>query len=168
MSTESTLPFQQVEAAIARSAERFPGSPLQEVTLLRLYFYLLPRIQDHLNANLKPLGLSDTLFMALMVLYTSEHQRVQPSLLSTSLGFSRTNATRVADDLVRRGWATREECSTDRRCIHLRLTEAGTACVHKVLPAHRQYLRDMWSCLTVQEQQTLETLLRKLLVSIDG
>lgn len=160
--------FRKFEKALARVEARLPGAPHQEVLITRLYFHLMPRVHEFLNLGLKGQGLNETLFMALMGLYASEDMSIQPSSLSTMLGFSRTNATRVADELTRQGWAERRECADDRRCVRLHLTEAGIACIHRVVPVHREQLRDMWSSFEPEELAELQRLLRKLLVRLEA
>jgi MarR family transcriptional repressor of emrRAB len=61
--------------------------------------------------------------MALITLESQENHSIQPSELSCALGSSRTNATRIADELEKRGWIERRESDNDRRCLHLQLTE---------------------------------------------
>lgn len=63
--------------------------------------------------------------MALITLESQENHSIQPSELSCALGSSRTNATRIADELEKRGWIERRESDNDRRCLHLQLTEKG-------------------------------------------
>ncbi len=48
---------------------------------------------------LKAQGINETLFMALITLESQENHSIQPSELSCALGSSRTNATRIADEL---------------------------------------------------------------------
>lgn len=74
---------------------------------------------------LKAQGINETLFMALITLESQENHSIQPSELSCALGSSRTNATRIADELEKRGWIERRESDNDRRCLHLQLTEKG-------------------------------------------
>ena len=63
--------------------------------------------------------------MALITLDAQESHSIQPSELSSALGSSRTNATRIADELEKRGWIERRESDNDRRCLHLHLTPQG-------------------------------------------
>ena len=63
--------------------------------------------------------------MALITLESQENHSIQPSELSCALGSSRTNATRIADELEKRGWIERRESDNDRRCLHLQLTDKG-------------------------------------------
>ncbi|MBS6059932.1 MAG: transcriptional repressor MprA [Pantoea sp.] len=87
--------------------------------------------------------------------------------LSAALGSSRTNATRIADELEKRGWIERRESDNDRRCLHLHLTEKGNAFLRQVLPPQHQSLQYLWSSLNNSEKAQLESLTRKLLNRLD-
>ncbi len=54
---------------------------------------------ENRNKMLKAQGINETLFMALITLESQENHSIQPSELSCALGSSRTNATRIADEL---------------------------------------------------------------------
>jgi MarR family transcriptional repressor of emrRAB len=81
------------------------------------------KLLENRNKMLKAQGINETLFMALITLESQENHSIQPSELSCALGSSRTNATRIADELEKRGWIERRESDNDRRCLHLQLTE---------------------------------------------
>ena len=98
--------------------------------LTRLCMHMQSKLLDNRNKMLKAQGINETLFMALITLDAQENQSIQPSELSAALGSSRTNATRIADELEKRGWIERRESDNDRRCLHLHLTEKATpSCV---------------------------------------
>lgn len=81
------------------------------------------KLLENRNKMLKAQGINETLFMALITLESQENHSIQPSELSCALGSSRTNATRIADELEKRGWIERRESDNDCRCLHLQLTE---------------------------------------------
>lgn len=104
--------------------------------------------------------------MALATLESQANQSIQPSELSLTLGSSRTNATRIADELEKRGWIERKENKNDRRCLYLHLTKAGQKFLNNLLPP--QYNYSLWSTLNEEEKQQLENLTRKLLNKLDA
>ena len=125
------------------------------------------KLLEKRNNMLKSQGINETLFMALMILDTKESHSIQPSELSAALGSSRTNATRIADELEKNGWIERKESHNDRRCLHLHLTEKGSDFLHSLLPPQHDALRHIWSALAEDEQKNLEKLMRKLLIQLD-
>lgn len=142
--------------------------PYQEILLTRLSMHVQSKLLESRNNMLKSQGINETLFMALMILDTTENRSIQPSELSAALGSSsRTNATRIADELEKQGWIERRESHNDRRCLHLHLTDAGEEFLNSLLPPQHQCLKQIWSVLDQQEQKQLETLMRKLLLQLD-
>jgi MarR family transcriptional repressor of emrRAB len=160
--------FQHIEQAIDAIERRNPGSPRQEVLLNRLFCHIQSRLTCHWNEALRPHGLTDTLWIALLALYSHPEQALYPSDLSDTLDFSRTNATRVSDELVRHGWASRQSCCEDRRKIKLILTAEGLDFVERMIPISREYLINQWGDFSPADKDTLELLMRKLLTTLGG
>lgn len=159
--------FTPIEQMLNVRANRHKDFPLQEIMLTRLCMHMQGKLLDNRNKMLKEQGINETLFMALITLDAQEDQSIQPSELSSALGSSRTNATRIADELEKRGWIERRESEHDRRCLHLHLTEKGNEFLRQVLPPQHQSLQFLWSSLDKQEQNQLEGLTRKLLNRLD-
>ena len=156
-----------IEEMLKLRALRQKDFPYQEILLTRLCMHMQSKLLENRNKMLKEQGINETLFMALITLDAQESKSIQPSELSAALGSSRTNATRIADELEKRGWIERQESDSDRRCLHLHLTEAGGAFLGEILPPQHKCLHFLWSTLTADEQQVLETLTRKLLGRIE-
>lgn len=97
----------------------------------------------------------------------NSNPRMQIAELSCALGSSRTNATRIADELEKRGWIERRESDNDRRCLHLQLTEKGHEFLREVLPPQHNCLHQLWSALSTTEKDQLEQITRKLLSRLD-
>ncbi|UTH75328.1 MarR family transcriptional regulator [Chromobacterium sp. IIBBL 290-4] len=160
--------FAQLEQAISRVEARFPGVPRQEVILTRLMFHIVPRLSSYMGDTLKQHGLNETVWMALLALYACPNQTLNPSDISETLDSSRTNATRIADELEKKGWAVRSASAEDRRKIVLELTPAGVALVESLLPYSREVHRELWADFAQEEKQMLEKLMRKLLAKLGG
>ena len=159
--------FAPIEQMLNFHAQRHKDFPYQEILLTRLCMHMHSKLLENRNKVLKAKGINDTLFMALITLYTRESYSIQPSELSSALGSSRTNATRIADELEKKGWIERRESTNDRRCLHLHLTPAGEAFLNEILPPQHQCLHFLWSMLNTGEQKQLEELMRKLLIRLD-
>lgn len=142
--------------------------PYQEILLTRLCMHVQSKLLDCRNNMLKSQGINETLFMALMILDTKESRSIQPSELSAALGSSRTNATRIADELEKNGWIERKESHNDRRCLYLHLTEKGTEFLNGLLPPQHECLREIWSALEDNEKSEFDALMRKLLLKLDN
>jgi MarR family transcriptional repressor of emrRAB len=155
--------FTPYESAITAIASQIPGSPLREALLTRLFLHVSGKLGDYFDATLKQHGLNYTTWTALVVLYSSPGHHLLPSELSVFINTSRTHCTRIADELVEKGWVERLACAADRRQIYLQLTAAGQAFVETLQPQRRDQYRKLWAEFSAAEQHQLDALLRKLL-----
>ncbi|ATA20905.1 MarR family transcriptional repressor of emrRAB [Gibbsiella quercinecans] len=159
--------FTPIEQMLNYRAKREKDFPYQEILLTRLCMHMQSKLLENRNKMLKAQGINETLFMALITLDAQESHSIQPSELSSALGSSRTNATRIADELEKRGWIERLESDNDRRCLHLHLTPQGEEFLAQLLPPQHKCLHLLWSTLSADEQRQLEALTRKLLARLD-
>ncbi|MNG62704.1 Transcriptional repressor MprA [compost metagenome] len=159
--------FAPIEQMLNFRAKRQKDFPYQEILLTRLCMHMQSKLLENRNKMLKAQGINETLFMALITLDAQENHSIQPSELSSALGSSRTNATRIADELEKRGWIERRESDNDRRCLHLHMTPQGEEFLNQLLPPQHKCLHFLWSTLNDDEQQQLEKLTRKLLTRLD-
>ncbi|CAI2527998.1 transcriptional repressor MprA [Serratia liquefaciens] len=159
--------FAPIEQMLNFRAKRQKDFPYQEILLTRLCMHMQSKLLENRNKMLKAQGINETLFMALITLDAQESHSIQPSELSSALGSSRTNATRIADELEKRGWIERRESDNDRRCLHLHMTPQGEEFLNQLLPPQHKCLHFLWSTLNDEEQQQLEQLTRKLLTRLD-
>jgi MarR family transcriptional regulator, negative regulator of the multidrug operon emrRAB len=160
--------FQPFESAVHQVARRIKGTPTQEVLLTKLLHHVDTRLTDYHDGILKQSGLTHTVWTALIMLYASENGGLKPSELSVFMDSSRTNATRLADELVAKGWVERCPCADDRRQIYLQLTKKGLTFVESQYPALRERHSRLWAAFSKTEKQTMEALLRKLLKELGG
>ena len=159
--------FKPFEQGIQRVSRKLPGMPQETVVLTRLFFFVFSCVNDDLNRFLADHSLNTTTSLALAMLYGSEEGQVNPCELSDALHSSRTNVTRLIDELEKKGWVERRVSSTDRRRIDLSLTPAGTALVERFLPLQWAHVRALWEDFDAAERAALERLLRKLLARLD-
>jgi MarR family 2-MHQ and catechol resistance regulon transcriptional repressor len=72
------------------------------------------------------------------------------------------NVTYVMDRLEEQGLVYRERSPVDRRIIQAKLTTQGHALISEVFPGHGDFIEDLSSALTAEEQDQLRGLLKKL------
>lgn len=82
---------------------------------------------------------------------------IQRKVLVTSGGI-----TYLMDRLVAKGLVKREPSPDDRRARYAVLTPAGARLIGRIFPPHAQFLSEIMSTLTPDEQTVATTLLRKL------
>ncbi len=91
-----------------------------------------------------------------------------PGALLGDLMISSSSTTNRVDRLVARGLVERRPDEVDRRSVLVRLTAAGLALVDAVMPQHMANEATILADLSVEDQATLTSLLRRLAVSLDG
>lgn len=146
--------------------QQISGQPRQEVILSRMQFMLFKKLQELMNQNLQPYGINDTIWTALIMLYSSPDRYIYPSDLSHIVASSRTNITRFSDEMVKKGWVTRRGHETDRRKIVLTLTDAGIAFVEAIMPQQWEIYKALWQDFSAAEKNQMEALQHKLVDSI--
>lgn len=160
--------FTYVEDTIDKIAETYPTTNKKRVVVARLFHHITPRLTTYLNEQLKPFGLYEATWLALLALYAHEEHVQSPTDLSDVLDASRTSATRVADELVKQGWVARAWCDQDRRKVILTLTPAGHTLINTVIPALQKQFAALWADFEPDEMALFEGLMRKLLSRLGG
>jgi len=154
--------FSIIESSIGRVAKRLPSAPVQDLVLMRLIKHLSARFGANLGRMVRPAGLNEVSFRTMMMLYANE-RGVHASMLSEATGETRTNMTRICDELARKGLLLRHSGVEDRRRVVLELTRKGQALIERVLPKVWAELERGMQALNSRDKRELERLLKKLL-----
>lgn len=155
--------FARFEQDIDRIARQIPGMPRDRVVLNRLFFVVFKRLDDLYSRHLGRYGLNTSSFLALVMLMGSEDNRLNPVDLSKVLVASRTQITRMTDELVTAGWLSRRPSTGDRRRIDLSLTDSGKSLILDILPQVWKLLERQWADFSPEESAEFDRLLRKML-----
>lgn len=108
-------------------------------------------------------GLTDQLFEPLLRLARSEGGRLRMTDLAAQCRYSPSAVTRVSDRLEALGFAGRESCPSDRRVIHLAITDSGRRAVAEAMPPHVRMIDErIFAALDAEERIELDRLLRKV------
>lgn len=159
--------FTPLDKILQLREERDLDFPYQEILLTRLCIHMQGKLLEKRNKMLISDGLNEELFMALIIIESQGNYALQPSELSDVLGVTRTRVTRIVNDLEKRGWTERKQDGTDRRCIHLCLTEKGLSFLSNLLPPQYHKLKKFWSELSNEEKEQYEKITRKLITRLD-
>ena len=164
------MSFSQAELvnALRLLSGRLPEFSEQQTQVGRLLRIVTERLSDHLNENLKVLGINENLWFAMMAVYVSPNSEILPSRLSDMMDLTRTSATRLSDEMVERGWVERHINQQDRRQIVLKLTPEGEAFIQKVWPQVSGQSGEAWQDFTNEDYAQLQYLLSKLLNRLEG
>lgn len=158
-----SLPCAELEGTLHVLAPKMPSMNIDQIVLSRLVRLLHTNLNGKLNECLHEHNLSESLWHALLAVYARPKHEILPSELSDILNLTRTSATRLSDDLVLNGWATRNTHPLDRRKITLKLTDAGEALIQKISPETNAVRNKIWSALDEKESEQFRQLMLKLL-----
>jgi DNA-binding MarR family transcriptional regulator len=135
--------------------------------LLRAYAALTGRLSAELQEEH---GLTINAYEALLRLSHEEESQMKRVDLAHSLLLTPSGVTRMLDGLERAGLVDRAECSSDRRIVYARLTEAGREKLDAAAKSHVESIRSVFGAnLSRDEMVTLADLLERLpLAGADG
>jgi MarR family transcriptional repressor of emrRAB len=158
-------------AAVERStppmAGALPDLPMREAVLVRLVRILSSTMTDCFESVFRGSGLSENSFHVLCLLLASPNCRAAPSELSSMVGTSRANMTRILGQLHRGGWVSRTVEARDGRRHIIALTPEGRDIARTTSCRIGAPLSQSFSGLSADESLSLGALLRKLIVSLD-
>ena len=99
------MSFSQAELvnALRLLSGRLPEFSEQQTQSGRLLRVVTERLSSHLNDSLKEFGINENLWFAMMAVYVSPNSEILPSRLSDLMDLTRTSATRLSDEMVKRG-----------------------------------------------------------------
>jgi MarR family 2-MHQ and catechol resistance regulon transcriptional repressor len=104
--------------------------------------------------------LSITEFSVLEVLHQKGMQTIQQ--VGQSILISSGSMTYVIDKLEQKDLLERRACPTDRRAIHLALTDGGMDLMGEIMPRHQRLIDGMFESLTEEEREIIVALLNKI------
>lgn len=110
--------------------------------------------------------ITQTQFAILEVLYSKGDMMVgeiQEKILSTP-----GNVPYVISNLLVKGYVTKLQIPTDKRCSSIGLTEDGKNKIEEVLPEHNALMNNLFSCLNDDEKNQLISILDRFRVTHKG
>jgi len=157
----------KVASTTPRMVEALPGLPMDGTVMVRLLRIAGAGVSDFFEPVFRSLDLSENSFHVLCLLVASEDGQASPSDLSEMVGTSRSNMTRILEQLEGDGWIARETARRDARRQVVSLTEAGRRKVNDTVPRLADPIERAFSDLDADELSLLGKLLSKLIVSFD-
>jgi DNA-binding MarR family transcriptional regulator len=102
-------------------------------------------------------------FDVLLQLRRSPNGRLKMNEIADAIVHSSGGTTRLVDRIEEAGLVARQNCPSDRRAIHVAITDAGNTKLDEALNVHLEYLDEsLAKRLTESERETLASLLTKL------
>lgn len=157
-----------IEANLRALSARMPDLPFNEILLSRLMLQLGREMAAKFEQQIRPFGLAEAEFRALMTLFSQPEGVAHPSDLCARAGQSPANMSRIADALVSRNLITRVLSVQDRRRMVLRITEEGEDLVRRLLPTMFVSLRGLLAPFSESEQGQLISQLKRLCLNLEA
>ncbi len=117
-------------------------------------------IENNVKVSLKDSILTINEFTAMEALHTKGELITQ--VLADKLLIPNSSLTYVLDVLEKRGYVTRRKDPCDRRRQLVTLTDVGTEVFKEIYAVHFDYMQEIFSVLSDEEQKQLEIMLKKL------
>ena len=145
-----------------------PGATIssQDTDLAADLYALIVFVHKHCNADLfEALGALELTLTQVKLLHHLEDQPRELALKEAAelVHVSLPAASRMVDDLVRRGFAQRREDEEDRRMKRVCLTDGGRTVIRRLNAARLSGLEQFTKTLTTTERRSLAQALQKLL-----
>jgi MarR family transcriptional repressor of emrRAB len=156
-----------VEAGLVRTSKRMPDLPVTEILLSKLLVFLGRELTGRMDACLRPYGLIDIEFRALMLLYSAPNSTANPGELCNGIIQSPANITRITDVLVERGLISRLPDEQDRRRLVLKITAQGETLLNEVLPVMLSTARNGYRDFPNEELNQVVASLKRLAAALD-
>ena len=136
----------------------------EKVTLFGLLLETNARLARGLGVELEATcELPLAWFEVLLQLHKSPDGRLKMNQIADAIVHSTGGTTRLIDRLEEAGFVERTLCPSDRRAIHVAITDAGNTKLDEALAVHLDYLEErLAGRLSGTERRSLSELLGKL------
>ena len=124
--------------------------------------YTATWINQMSNQALKPFGLSWQQFNVLRILRGLKGEPATVKLLTERMIDKMSNASRLVDKLLKKGYVERRTCPEDRRRVDVLLTAAGSQAVNEASDAISEMMNDFNQNILASEAVELNRILDKL------
>lgn len=157
----------EVDRSTPLMARAIPELDMPGAVMVRLLGIASFGLHNFFEPVFRELGLTEKTYHILCLLEASENGAASPGALSEMLGTSRANVTRLLADLDKAGYISRTVDARDARRHVIAISEAGRAKALAVAPQLAEPISNAFSDLDETEFKQLQSLLRKLIVSLD-
>lgn len=124
-------------------------------------FYTANWLNGHYSGFFKGTDLTTQQFNVLRILRGHHPEPCALKVVKERMLDRMSDASRIVDKLVAKKYVERKECPSDRRSLHLHITEKGLKLLEK-LDYIDDSTREIFKKLTVKEVQQLNDLMDKL------
>ena len=124
--------------------------------------YTASRLNHALLQDMKKFGITTQQYNILRILKGRHPEPMTVKDLAARMIDKTSNASRLVDRLVSKGYVVRELCESDRRRVDVVITEKGIEFVKKISSQLDKNIDERLKVMTVEEAELLNSLLDKL------
>jgi DNA-binding MarR family transcriptional regulator len=135
--------------------------PLSKKTVINISYSSI-WMKDEITAVLKPYDISIEQFNVMRILRGKKGEPTNLQDIQERMINKMSNTTRLVDKLIIKNLVERFICEKNRRKVDIYITEQGLKLLNEIDPVIQATEEGVTSNLTVQELETLNTLLTKL------
>lgn len=157
----------QVAISTPLMEKALPELPMAGTVMVRLLRITGFGLGNFFEPVFRSMALTENTFHVLCLLVSNQSGSASPGELSEMVGTSRANMTRLLEELVRDGYVARSVDPRDARRHVISITRKGRAKALEAAPQLREPIESAFSDLSAKEFAVLESVLRKLIVSLD-
>jgi MarR family transcriptional repressor of emrRAB len=139
-----------------------PPDVAETIAASRMVSRVATLLERHIDSVLAPHGIDMREYLALVLIADDAVEPLRPSDLSTTLGATRTQVTRLLDGLERKGLAQRLPSEEDRRSLRLALTPAAKALLKRAVPVVHAAYASAWKDVAAAERARALKALRRV------
>jgi DNA-binding MarR family transcriptional regulator len=119
------------------------------------------KVSEHISYALKPFGISIQQFNVLRILRGQQGKPANLSTLNERMVSKMSNTTRLVDKLLKKGYANRIVCVSNRRKVEITITDEGLEVLTEMDIAMKKAEKDLLANLTDLELKQLNHLFNK-------
>ncbi|MBE8714537.1 MarR family winged helix-turn-helix transcriptional regulator [Sphingobacterium hungaricum] len=125
------------------------------------------RVKQYAQASfsLNEIDLTVDQWAVLKTLY--ENTDLTQKELADKCGKDQPTLTRIVDLIIKKDYIKRIEHPSDRRCLHLQLTEAGLKKVEDLAPTVSKFREKAWENLTKEDFEHFTRILNKIYQNLE-
>lgn len=117
-------------------------------------------LTEYIKNDISKTGFDLNEFGVFEVIYHKQNPTVQE--IKDKVLVANSSLTYILDKLEKKDLIRRDKCQNDRRVTYVSLTENGIKKAMNTFPNHYENLKTIFSVLTSEEKETLNSLLKKI------
>lgn len=121
--------------------------------------------KEFCHGKIRLKDLSDTECMICSYIYS--HENLSQDEVSVALKIDKTTVGKALASLEKRDCILRAQDPSDKRIKRLSLTSSGRQKISELVDIHNNWLSEIMTCLTVEEQQQFENYCDRLLTAAE-